>query len=128
MPLHVQAASVLAWNDEAHVRANRAAYREKFDAVLPILEEVLDVRRPDAGFFLWPAVPGAVAAGGQVDEEAFVRELYAATGVLALPGRYLSRPTAAGDPGAGRVRLALVAPLDACVEAAERIRAFVRGH
>jgi N-succinyldiaminopimelate aminotransferase len=127
MPLHVQAASTLAWNDETHVKANRAAYREKFDAVLPILEGVLDVQRPDAGFFLWPAVPGEVAADGQVDEERFVRELYAASGVLALPGRYLSRPTPAGDPGAGRIRLALVAPLEACVEAAERIRDFVHG-
>lgn len=127
MPLHVQAASVLAWRDEAHVAENRAAYQAKFDAVLPILEDVLDVQRPDAGFFLWPGVPGAPGADGLVDEERFVRELYAATGVLALPGRYLSRPTPAGDPGAGRVRLALVAPLDACVEAAERIRDFVRG-
>ena len=126
MPLHVQAASVLAWQDETHVRANRAAYRAKFDAVLPILEDVLEVPRPDAGFFLWPAVPGTAGPDGTVDDERFVRELWAATGVLALPGRYLSRPTPAGDPGAGRLRLALVAPLEDCLRAAERLRDFLR--
>ena len=128
MPLHVQHASALAWTDEDHVQENRNRYRAKFDAVLPILAPVLDVARPDAGFFLWPAVPGKAGDGhldghsaGKVNDEAFVRKLYADTGVLALPGRYLSRPTAVGDPGAGRIRLALVAPLQDCIDAAGRI-------
>ena len=124
MSVHVQLASVLAWSDEAHVAANRAEYRAKFDAVLPVLQEVLDVRRPEAGFFLWPAVPETWRG----DDEAFTRDLYSATNVLALPGRYLSRPSPAGDPGVGRLRLALVAPVEACIEAADRIRTFVNAH
>ena len=117
MPEPVQAASRLAWEDENHVAANRAVYRAKFDAVLELLSPVLDVRRPPAGFYLWPATPE--------DDERFARELYAATGVVVLPGRYLSRPAEGGDPGAGRVRLALVAELEDCVEAARRIRRFL---
>ena len=124
MPLPSQAASVIAWSDEAHVAENRARYREKFDAVVPILARACEVTRPPAGFFLWPRVPDAFAG----DDEAFTRALYEATGVLTLPGRYLSRPPAAGrDPGAGHVRIALVAPIDQCVEAAQRIEAFVAG-
>jgi N-succinyldiaminopimelate aminotransferase len=117
MPEQVQTASALAWSDEHHVVANRAMYRAKFDAVLDLLAPVMDVRRPTAGFYLWAATPG--------DEEAFTRDLYAATGVLVLPGRYLSRPTAAGDPGTGRVRMALVADLEDCVTAAQRLRRFL---
>ena len=124
MSVHLQRASILAWSDEAHVAANRAEYRAKFEAVLPVLREVLDVPRPEAGFFLWPAVP--VTWRG--DDEVFTRDLYSATNVLALPGRYLSRPSPAGDPGVGRLRLALVAPLEACIEAANRIRTFVDAH
>ena len=124
MPVHVQHASILAWSDEAHVAANRAEYRAKFDAVLPLLQEALDVPRPEAGFFLWPAVPDAWSG----DDEAFARDLYAATNVLTLPGRYLSRPSPAGDPGVGRLRLALVAPLEDCVEAAIRMRTFIGTH
>src|SRR5690606_9665368 len=89
-----QAASIAAWGDEAHVRENRARYRERFDAVLDILDGVLDVRRPDAGFYLWPATPR--------DDESFCRELYARENVLVLPGRYLSREAHGVDPGAGR--------------------------
>jgi len=121
MSVHIQHASVLAWSDEAHVAENRAAYRAKFEAVLPLLEDVIDVPRPEAGFFLWPAVPEPWAN----DDEAFARDLYAATNVLTLPGRYLSRPGPTGDPGVGRLRLALVAPVEACVEAATRIRTYV---
>ena len=121
MPLPSQAASIAAWEDEAHVARNRAGYRERFDAVLPVLEPVLDVYRPDAGFYLWAGVGG--------DDAAFARDLYAATGVTVLPGSYLSRPLSRtggdADPGRGRVRMALVAPVAECVEAAQRIRAFV---
>lgn len=117
MPALVQQVSAAAWGDEAHVVANRALYRRKFDAVLEILGDVLEVSRPDGGFYLWPRTP--------VDEETFTAELLAATNVLVLPGRYLSRPTEAGDPGRDRVRMALVATLDECVEAAGRIRGFL---
>ncbi len=114
----VQGASIALWNDDAHVAANRRLYREKFDRVLPILGSVLEVERPAAAFYLWPEV-GA-------NDEQFVRELYAACNVLALPGSYLARATGAGNPGAGRVRLSLTASLEECVEGAERIRDFLR--
>ncbi|MBT8768605.1 succinyldiaminopimelate transaminase [Metapseudomonas boanensis] len=119
MPVQTQLASVAAWNDEVHVRANRALYREKFDAMLDILGPVLDVQRPDGGFYLWPKTP--------VDDETFTRELFAREHVTVVPGSYLSRAVDGFNPGAGRVRMALVAPLAECVEAAERIRAFTKG-
>jgi N-succinyldiaminopimelate aminotransferase len=124
MSATVQAASVAAWEDESHVVENRLLYRQKYDAVLPILGPALGATRPDGGFFLWVRVPGG-------DDEAFVRSLYAQYNVLVLPGSYLGRsPAGSGaqaNPGAGYVRLALVEPLDACVEASRRIRDFVRG-
>lgn len=117
MPVQTQLASIAAWNDEAHVLANRDLYREKFDAVLDILGPVLDVQRPDGSFYLWPNVGG--------DDAAFCRDLYVEQHVTVVPGSYLSREVDGFNPGAGRVRLALVAPLAECIEAAERIRAFV---
>ncbi len=117
LPPPTQAASVAAWSDEAHVVENRALYRKKFDAVLKILAPVLDVKKPDAGFYLWPKLPQ--------DDETFTRELYASKNVLALPGSYLSRATAGGNPGKNRVRLALVAAHDECIEAAQRLRNYV---
>jgi N-succinyldiaminopimelate aminotransferase len=119
MPVQTQLASVAAWNDEVHVRANRALYREKFDAMLDILGDVLDVQRPDGGFYLWPKTP--------VDDETFTRELFAREHVTVVPGSYLSRAVDGFNPGAGRVRMALVAPLAECVEAGERVRAFIKG-
>ncbi|MBI6703402.1 succinyldiaminopimelate transaminase [Pseudomonas viridiflava] len=118
MPVQTQLASIAAWNDEAHVRANRDLYREKFDAVLDILAPVLDVQRPDGGFYLWPNV--------DTDDAAFCRDLFVDQHVTVVPGSYLSREVDGVNPGAGRVRLALVAPLAECIEAAERIRDFVR--
>lgn len=118
MPVQTQLASIAAWNDEAHVKANRDLYREKFDAVLAILDGVLDVQRPDGGFYLWAKTP--------MDDEAFTRELFAREHVTVVPGSYLSRAVDGNNPGAGRVRMALVAPLAECVEAAERIRDFVK--
>ncbi|RMV71629.1 N-succinyl-L,L-diaminopimelate transaminase [Pseudomonas caricapapayae] len=117
MPVQTQLASIAAWNDEEHVRANRDLYREKFDAVLDILAPVLDVQRPDGGFYLWPNVG--------TDDAAFCRDLFIDQHVTAVPGSYLSREVDGVNPGAGRIRLALVAPLAECIEAAERIRAFV---
>jgi len=121
----VQAASIAAWDDEAHVVANRAQYRQKFAAVTPLLEAVMDVRLPDAGFYLWAAVPGG-------DDVAFARDLLAQYNVTVLPGSYLAREgngigEAKGfNPGAGRIRMALVAETAECLEAAQRIVAFIQ--
>jgi len=119
MPVQTQLASVAAWNDEAHVRANRDMYREKFDAVLDILGPVMDVQRPDGGFYLWARTPG--------DDTHFTRDLFVSEHVTVVPGSYLSREVNGVNPGAGRVRMALVAPLAECIEAAERIARFIRG-
>jgi N-succinyldiaminopimelate aminotransferase len=118
MPVQTQLASVAAWQDEAHVRSNRDLYREKFDAVLEILAPVMDVQRPDGSFYLWPTVAG--------DDAQFCRDLFQAQHVTVVPGSYLSREVDGVNPGAGRIRMALVAPLAECVEAAQRIRAFIQ--
>jgi N-succinyldiaminopimelate aminotransferase len=117
VPEMVQLASVPAWDDDAHAAANRALYQQKFDAVVPILAAVMPVERPAAAFYLWLETP--------CDDEEFTRELYAAENVTVLPGRYLSRDHAGGNPGRGRVRVSLVAGLEECVEAAHRIVRFV---
>ncbi len=117
MPPHHQVASIQAWQDESHVVVNRHQYRAKFDAVLEILRPVLDVERPAAGFYLWPQIP--------VDDTEFARELYAQQNVTVLPGSYLSRSVESINPGQQRVRMALVAEFDECIEAARRIRAYV---
>jgi N-succinyldiaminopimelate aminotransferase len=119
MSLVVQAASIAAWNDEAHVVANRALYRDKFARVTPLLAEVLDVKLPDAGFYLWAGVPDH-------DDIAFARGLLAQYNVAVLPGSLLAREAHGVNPGAGRVRLALVAGVDECVEAAGRIASYTR--
>ncbi|MDP9919388.1 N-succinyldiaminopimelate aminotransferase [Variovorax boronicumulans] len=119
----VAAASIAAWGDESHVVDNRAQYRAKFAAVTPLLEPVLDVRLPDASFYLWAGVP-EVWAG---DDEAFARALYAQYNVTVLPGSYLARDTDhSANPGRGRIRMALVAETAECVEAAQRIVRFVK--
>jgi N-succinyldiaminopimelate aminotransferase len=110
----VQAASVAAWGDEAHVQANRALYRSKFEQVTPLLASVLDVRLPDAGFYLWAQVPGG-------DDIAFARGLLAQYNVAVLPGSLLAREAHGVNPGRGRVRMALVAEGAECLEAARRI-------
>ena len=115
----VQAASVAAWDDEAHVVANREQYRQKFAAVTPLLEAVMDVRLPDAGFYLWAAVPGG-------DDVGFARDLLAQYNVTVLPGSYLAREAQGFNPGAGRIRMALVAETAECLEAARRIVAFIQ--
>jgi N-succinyldiaminopimelate aminotransferase len=120
----VQAASIAAWGDEAHVADNRRLYREKFAAVTPRLEGLLDVRLPDAGFYLWAGV-GALFGGS---DTVFARELLAQYNVTVLPGSYLAREVDGRNPGAGRVRMALVAETAECIEAAERIAAFVRAN
>ena len=113
----VQQASIAAWSDEQHVVENRRLYREKFDAVLPILAEKLDVNRPQVGFFLWAKTP--------VDDQTFTRELFAQQNITVLPGSFLARGNGSQNPGSQRVRIALVAPLAQCQQAAQRIADFV---
>ncbi len=125
----VQAASVAAWNDEAHVVANRALYRTKFAQVTPLLAEVLDVALPDAGFYLWAAVPTDrrdAATNGAGDDIAFTRGLLAQYNVTVLPGSLLARESHGINPGQGRIRMALVASVEECLEAAQRIVSFTK--
>jgi N-succinyldiaminopimelate aminotransferase len=117
----VQQASIAAWNDETHVMENRALYKAKFEQVTPMLSQVMDVALPDAGFYLWAAVPGG-------DDEAFARDLFTQYNVTVLPGRYLAREVNGINPGQGRIRMALVAQPEECLEAARRIVQFVQTH
>lgn len=118
MSIPVQLASIAAWNDETHVLENRDKYREKFAAVLEILEPVMNVRMPDAGFYLWAETP--------IPDDQFTQGLFAQQNLTVLPGSYVSREDQNGDlPGAGFVRMALVATLEECVEGAMRIRSYV---
>ncbi len=119
----VQRASIAAWSDEAHVQDNRRMYREKFAQVTPVLADVLDVRLPDASFYLWAHV--GTACGGS--DTAFAKALLEQYNVTVLPGSFLAREANGHNPGAGRIRMALVAETSQCMEAAQRIRAFVQG-
>ena len=125
----VQAASVAAWNDEAHVAANRAAYDEKYAVVADRLAPVLDVATPPGGFYLWPRF--------DADDETLARRLLAEANVRVVPGSYLARDTPGvaahgapedrpGNPGRGRLRLALVASVEDCGAAATRIAEALR--
>lgn len=118
MPLQVQAASQAAWQDEAHVVANRVLYREKFAAVIEILNPVLPIMVPTAGFYLWVQTPQ--------NDSVFARNLFAQENVTVLPGSFLSRAINGINPGHERVRIALVPPLVECIEAAYRIRRYVQ--
>jgi N-succinyldiaminopimelate aminotransferase len=117
----VQTASIAAWGDEVHVEENRRLYREKFNQVTPLLARAMDVRLPDASFYLWAGIPESLG----LDDAQFARELYAQTGVTVLPGSYLAREAQGRNPGAQRVRMALVAETAECVEAAQRIVQFI---
>ena len=117
----VQAASVAAWGDEEHVRENRRMYSDKFAQVTPVLAKVMDVKLPDASFYLWAGVPEGLG----MDDAEFAKQLYASTGVTVLPGSYLAREAQGFNPGANRVRMALVAETAECLEAAQRIAAFI---
>ena len=117
MPIQTQLASIAAWNDEQHVEENRRQYTEKFRAVLEILQPVADVQQTDASFYLWLKTP--------VNEEMFAQQLFAQQHVTVLPGSYLSRKIDGINPGEGRVRMALVASVEECTEAAQRIKTFI---
>ncbi len=119
----IQRASVAAWNDEAHVVANRELYRAKFAQVTPVLQQALDVQLPDAAFYLWAAVP---EIDGKRDDIAFGQGLLAQYNVAVLPGSLLARTVGGHNPGLGRVRMALVAPVAECLEAAHRIVSYTQ--
>jgi N-succinyldiaminopimelate aminotransferase len=121
----VQQASIAAWGDERHVVENRQKYRQKFDEVTPMLGAVLDVNLPDAGFYLWAGV-NPRNTGRPGDDAGFARDLLAQYNVTVLPGSYLARESNGVNPGAGRIRMALVAETAECVEAAQRIAQFVQ--
>jgi len=116
MSVPVQLASIAAWRDEAHVRANRLAYADKYRSVLPLVPAQLRTAMPEGGFYLWTGTP--------IDDAEFVRRLYADYNVLALPGSYLARDAHGENPGRNFIRIALVPPLADCVEAMQRIRKF----
>ncbi len=113
LPPPTQAASAAAWADETHVAANRAAYDEKYNAVLPLLEPIMNTRTPAAGFYLWPTLT--------MDDKEATQRLHSEENVAVVPGSYLARDINGTNPGTNRIRLALVAPLDECIEAANRM-------
>ena len=119
MPLPTQLASLAAWSDERHVSLNRELYQEKFARVLPILEPVLPLERPDGAFYLWAAIDG--------DDAQFARALFERTHLTVLPGSFMARDAHGENPGRGRVRISLVPELAQCIEAAERLRQFLTG-
>jgi N-succinyldiaminopimelate aminotransferase len=121
----VQQASIAAWNDEAHVVENRNLYRSKFAQVTPLLAEVLGVALPDAGFYLWADISRAEGVAA-ADDIAYAQGLLAQYNVAVLPGSLLARESRGINPGAGRIRLALVASVDECLEAAHRILSYTR--
>lgn len=117
MSLPIQIASITAWNDEQHVIENRKLYREKFSRVLEILSPYMDVKLPDAGFYLWPQTP--------IADTDFAQQLFAQKNITVLPGQYLSRNKDGINPGENHIRMALVATIDETTEAAERIKDFL---
>jgi N-succinyldiaminopimelate aminotransferase len=118
MPLPTQFASIQAWQDEHHVQENRQHYREKFSAVIDILTEVCTITRPPASFYIWLKTP--------IADTDFAQKLFAQENITVLPGSFLSRDSGNINPGANHVRIALVAPLEECIEAAERIKRFIK--
>jgi N-succinyldiaminopimelate aminotransferase len=114
----VAAASIAAWNDEVHVRANRSLYARKFSTLAPRVNAVLATQQPDAAFYLWAKVPG--------DDAVFAQRLYAREAVSVLPGSYISREAQGLNPGRGYIRIALVAEFDECAEAVDRLVRFAR--
>jgi N-succinyldiaminopimelate aminotransferase len=117
LPTATQTASRVAWQDEAHVIENRRLYRQKFEQVLALLSDTLAPQKPEAGFYLWAQTP--------IADTEFAARLYAEQNVTVLPGRFLARDSASGNPGENRVRMALVAPLDECIDAARRINSLL---
>lgn len=117
MPIQHQLASISAWSDEQHVKHNRDQYRDKFNAVLNILSDCMDVSQPDASFYLWPKTP--------IADTDFCQQLYARQNVTVLPGQFIARSVNGTNPGENHVRIALVASIEECIDSAERIKNFI---
>ena len=120
MPEHVQHVSSRIWRDEQHVISNRQAYREKFDAINPVLSRVFDVRIPPGTFYYWLRLPG--------DDESFARDLFVTENITVLPGQYLGRDCQGTNPGQNCIRIALVAPIADCIDAVNRLVNFAEGY
>ena len=120
MPEHIQHVSSRVWRDEQHVVSNRQAYREKFDAVNPILSRVFDAEIPPGTFYYWLQLPG--------DDESFARDLFVTENITVLPGQYLGRDCQGTNPGRDRIRIALVAPIADCIDAVSRMAGFIEGY
>jgi len=121
MPLPTQYASISAWQDEAHVIENRRLYREKFTAFIEILAEVCVVKKPPASFYVWLKIPDNLG----INDTEFTQQLFAQQNVTVLAGSFLSREFNGINPAVNHVRIALVAPLAECIEAAQRIKRFL---
>jgi N-succinyldiaminopimelate aminotransferase len=117
MPVPTQHASIAAWQDETHVQHNRQLYRDKFHAFIEILQDVCEISQPPAGFYIWLKTP--------ISDIEFTQQLFAQQNLTVLPGSFLSRDSAGVNPGTNHVRIALVAPLEECIEAAGRIKLFL---
>ncbi len=122
MPVPTQRASIKAWQDETHVIENRRLYREKFTAFIDVLAEVCDIKKPPASFYVWLKIPERLA----MNDTEFAKQLFAQQNVTVLPGSFLSREAHGFNPGLNHVRIALVAPLAECIEAAQRIKQFLK--
>lgn len=117
LPLPTQYASIAAWKDETHVQENRMLYRQKFTAFINILKDVCNINKPAASFYIWLKTP--------INDADFAQQLFAQQNITVLPGSYLSRDAHGINPGNNHVRIALVAPLAECIEAANRIKHFI---
>ena len=117
LPLPTQHASVAAWQDEAHVKENRDLYRQKFTAFIDILKDVCTITKPPASFYIWLKT--------SIDDAEFTQKLFAQENITVLPGSYLSRNANGINPGKNHVRIALVAPVEECIDAANRIKNFI---
>ena len=118
MPISTQMASTAAWSDESHVQANRARYQQSFNFAIEEISKEIPIEQPDAGFYLWLPTP--------IDDEQFALGLYSQQNVTVLPGKYLARSVNNHNPGANRVRIALVATPEECKTAAQRITTYIK--
>lgn len=117
LPLPTQYASIAGWQDEAHVMENRDLYRQKFSAFIDVLSDVCEIHKPPASFYVWLKTP--------IDDTTFAKNLFQQENVTVLPGSFLSRDAEGINPGKNHVRIALVAPVEECIEAATRIKNFI---
>jgi N-succinyldiaminopimelate aminotransferase len=116
MPGYVQEASIQAWQDETHAEINRQLYRDKYQAVLPKLADHFEFTEPEAAFYLWLDTP--------IDDQEFAKRLYEEKSVKVVPGSLLARDTEEGNPGQNKIRIALVASVDECIEGIDRLLQF----